>query len=415
MEMLNRTYMPYIIILFFLFFFGCAPAALVQVQPGNANSLPLIDISEGLPGDGLWRQNIALFDIDGDGFLDIVASPPRKAERGKNVPYIFLRNPAAGGWKEGSFAFPSLKVYDYGGVAAGDINGDGYPDIALAVHMGRIILLENNKGGSFVEKAFPVKTPFHSRMIVVDDINGDGRPDIIALSEAPFSYGAYEPKGILTGLNKDGSDWDVKIMEESNGLFGDSMAIGDINGDGNKDIIIAPLIHSEDKPKFIWFGDGKGNFKAYDSDLIGDDVMAFFVRSGDLDGDGKDEVVFKVSGFGKDAKTFLRAYRWTGAGFADISKGLERIEEPIVFDLADIDRDGKKELIVLSAGGLSIFRYTDKGWVERGYYRLSSAETNGAFDLEAGRNRDGSLLIVYCLGKEDQQGLNHGIRAYLLK
>lgn len=404
-----------VIVLALSFLLSCA--SVKQSPPERVSTLVLTDISEGLPRDGQWRQNIALFDMDGDGFLDVVAPPPRAAEEGENMPHVFLRDHNGGRWKEGAYTFPSLKGYGYGGVAVADINGDGYPDIVLAVHEGRIIILENNKSNGFVERPFPVKDLFHSRTVGVSDINGDGWPDIIALLGTAFSGKSHGTKGILLGVNKEGTGWDVKTLEGSETLFGDSMAIGNIKGNGNTDIIIAPLIHKNERVKLVWLGDGKGNFKVYDGDLIsGDvgDVITEYVRAGNIDGDGKDEIVFSVEGFGPVAKDTLHAYKWTGAAFDDISKGLDTIEPPIVFDLADVDGNGKKELIVLSAKGLSIYQYADKGWTESGYYQLPSAETMGAYDLRAGRNKDGSLLIVYNLGRKEPT-LNLGIRAYILK
>jgi hypothetical protein len=400
-----------------LFLAGCAPA--LQKAPQKVGSLDLSDISNGLPQNGEWRQNVALADMNGDGFLDIVAPPSRKIEEGKNIPHIFLWDQKEKRWKEGAFTFPSLKDYGYGGIAVGDINGDGYPDIVLAVHEKRIILLENDKNNGFIEKPFPVKDTFHSRMVDISDINGDGRADIIAFSEAPFRAPDRNAKGrlgILVGLNKGTDDWDVKVVEGSSELFGDSVAVGDINGDGNKDIAIAPLMYDETRAKLIWFADGKSNFTLYDGDVISNKVQSYFVRLGDVDGDGKDAVIFNVAGFGAESKFSLCAYKWTGAGFADISKGLEMIDYPIVFDLADIDGDGRKELVVLSKEGIGIYKHRDKGWDKLGYYPLPFAAV-GASDLRVGRNRDGSFLIVYNQGSmgSTDPALDRGIRAYLMK
>lgn len=395
-----------------MFFMSCTSA--VQRPAEKMNSLALVDISEGLPRDGQWRHNLVLYDMEGDGFLDIV-TPPARMSKEATVPHIFVRDRKEMKWKEGAFTLPLVKGYGYGGIAVGDLNGDGYPDIVLAVHSGRIILLENDKNHGFVERPFAPKAAFHSRAVEIADVNGDGRPDIIALSEAAFSSGSYKPAGVLVAGNKGGSgDWDIKVIDGSDGEFGDAMSVGDLKGDGSKDIVIAPLIGDKDMIKPIWFGDGKGSFSGYSGSVIPDNAMTFLVRAGDVDGDGKDEVVFKLSGFGQDAKIFLSAHKWNGAGFADISKGLETIENPIVFDLADVDGDGKKELVVLSIKGISVYKLTDKGWVESGFYGLPSAETSGAYDLKAGRNRDGSLLIAYILGRPDP-AFNRGIRAYLLK
>lgn len=399
----------FVMLLLTLFLCSCAPVT--QRPPEGVSSLALSDISEGLPRDGFWRQNIALADMNGDGLLDIVAPPPRGAKEGEKSPVIFLRD--GKGWKKGAFDFPPLKGYGYGGIAVGDLNGDGKPDIVLAVHGGEIVLLENNGSNGFVQRPFSAKKDFNSRTVAISDVNTDGRPDIIALSEAPFSAAMLgRPRGILVGINKGEGGWDVRIVEGSEVQFGDSMAIGDIKGEGNKAIAIAPLVdQKEARP--VWFGDGKGGFTAHDANLT-PDVSAFLVAAGDVSGDGKDEVVFNVSGFGQEGKISLSVFTWTGAGFADISKGLETIDRPLAFDLADLGGDRKKELVVLSMKGIGIYNFTDKGWTERGFYPLPAAETIGAFDLKTGKNRDGSLVIVYNLGRAEQS-VNNGLRAYLLK
>ena len=406
-----QTYLIAVIALSFLF--SCATA--VQQPGGKINSLGVTDISEGLPADGQWRQNIALADMDGDGLLDIVAPPPRKAKEEENMPHVFLRGQS--GWKKVSYTFPTLGDFGYGGIAVGDMDGDGYPDIVLAVHDRRIILLKNDGGKGFTERPFAVKEPFRSRTVEMSDINADGRLDIIALSSAAFSPGSYKPNGILLAIKSGDMGWDMKILEGSAGLFGDSMAVADVKGTGKKDIIIAPLMANREDATPVWFGDGEGNFRPYKGDVIAEyatgNVVPSFVRAGDLDADGKDELVFKVSGFGVEPRSYLAAYKWDGEGFANISGGLEAVQNPVVFNLADADGDGKKELIVLSIEGMRIYKYTGRGWIERGQYELSFAETAGASDLKAGRNGDGSFLIVYSLGLEGEDH-NRGLRAYLM-
>lgn len=391
----------------------CGCATLPEETPKKTGSLSLAEISEGLPREGLWRQNIVLADMNGDGFLDIIAPPMRKAEK-EDAPHIFIWNNSEKKWKGDSFTFPSMAGYGYGGVAAGDLFRDGGTDIVLGIHTGRIIPLKNDKSGRFIERAFPLKGVFYSRALEICDMNNDGWPDIVALSEASFSP-AYQPKGVLIAINKEGKEWETKTLEETSGLFGDSIAVGDVDGDGNKDIIIVPLTAKKEKNSIVWFGDGKGNFRKYEGVLFGDSEMATSVRAGDIEGNGRDILVFRAGGIGTNSKVRLASFKWTGWGFEDISAGLEAATDPIVFDLADIDGDGKKELVVLSEQGIGIYKHLDKKWVEQGVNPVASpAETAGAFDLRAGRNSDGSLLIVYILGKADPS-LNHGIRAYIKK
>jgi hypothetical protein len=392
--------------------YGCA--ASLRGTPGGAGEKGtggIIDISKGLPAEGLWRQSIELTDMNGDGYLDIVAPPPRKAKDPQKKPHIFLWDSKEGKWVEGDYRFPELKDYDYGGIAAGDLNGDGNTDIVVATHGGRIILLLSDGKGGFIDNPFPIKEEFHSRTIALSDMNGDGKLDIIALSEAPFDQ-KYTPKGLLIGINKDGREWEPQILEEGRGLFGDSLAVGDITGDRNMDIAAAILSTKKEDRKVIWTGDGKGGFEVSAADGLGETVP-FAVRAGDLNGDGRDEVVFLLSGIGLDAKVWIAAFTWNEGGLKELPAP-NLTDRPFVFDLFDWDGDGRDDLVVLTRKGLSIQKLGEGGWVELASYPLEESDTAGAYDLRAGRNKDGSRIIVYNLGR-DIPAFNQGIRALRLK
>lgn len=399
-------------VLSLIFIFSCAGT--LQKTQENKNTFTFTNISDGLPQKGLWRQNLALIDMNGDGFPDIVAPPTRKAEKDENRPCIFLWDNAAGKWQAGGYKFPDSKEYGYGSVAAGDLNNDGYPDIVLAVHTGKIVLLYNNKEKGFIEQPFP-SGDFKSRAVIATDINGDGLPDIIALSE--IFANEKEAKitdrkgGILVGLNKGGQGWEAKVIDGSEGVFGDSLAVGDINGDGNKDIVIATLTTDNEFKKLVWFGDGKGNFTKYDYNIVGD-MLPVFVRTGDINGDGKDEIVFYLSGIGEASKSVLTVLSWTEKGFEDLSHQLLDLKDvATVFDLADIDRDGKKELIALMPDGIRIFKFTGSGWINTGFYPVTQNDAIGVYDMEVSGNKDGSFIAVYNLGNEGE-AFHNGLRAY---
>ena len=56
---------------------------------------------KGLPVDGLWRQHIALYDMNADGMLDIVVRR-RKARGEQSIPHIFVFDIANNLWQEGA-------------------------------------------------------------------------------------------------------------------------------------------------------------------------------------------------------------------------------------------------------------------------------------------------------------------------
>jgi hypothetical protein len=393
-------------------FSGCATTS--QEVSQAKGSLPVTGISDGLPREGLWRTNIVLYDMNGDGFLDIVAPPPRKGKEGQSRPFVFLWSAEEKKWAEGKYRFPD-KPYSYGGVAVGDVNGDGYPDIVLAQHGKGLVLLLNDKANGFAESPLTVKDDFRSRAVVLPDVNGDGRPDIIALSEASFAED-YKPKGILVGVNK-GGEWDFRTIEGSAGLFGDALATGDLRGSGNRDIAAALLTASKEQQKLIWLGDGKGGFAGYTGELFGDGLMTVAVRIGDVDGDGKGEAVFSVAEVGPGAskeKGKLAILKWTGEGFKDISSGPD-LDYIFTLDLVDIDGDGKAEIVALTKTGIHIYKYDGTAWAEKGRYPLPEADILNVTDLRAGRNKDGSVLIAIGSGNYESRDLGQGIRAYLLK
>lgn len=403
----------FIMLVLSLFLYDCA-GTLHEGRTERTGGYLILDITKGLPQDGLWRQNIELFDMDKDGLLDIIAPPPRKADKDRRRPFVFLQT--GGGWIEGRYRFPEIEDYDYGAVAVGDVNNDGWPDIALASHNKRILLLLNDGKGGFTEADFP-SGDFKSRTAGFADLNHDGYVDLVALSEFPSpdqkeKGRTSRTQGILIGLNKQGKGWDINVMKEGSQFFGDSLFLGDINGDGNLDIAVAPMTAVKGDKKMIWIGDGRGSFRHLPADLAGDRIPTD-VRTGDIDGDGRDEVVLKLSGMGQDAVITISVSKFTGEMWIDLTSDLKLEAAPVKFDLADIDSDGRAELIILSTGGLHVYKYTGMGWAEIVSYSIPSADTEGAHDIRAGRQADGSWLIVYNLGSEASG--NRGIRAFLLR
>lgn len=389
---------------------GCAgvmKTAPTEVEgPFHVTAVP-----DGLPADGLWRESFVLYDVNGDGFSDIIAPPPRKAKADEKRPFIFIFNPKEKRWMEAKYTFPPLG-YDYGGVAVGDVNRDGLFDLALASHASSIFVLINNGDGSFREMPFSPKVEFHSRALGIEDINGDGWPDIVASSEGAFIRG-YAPKGLLAGINKEGKGWDIGLPVEGLNIYSDSLSLGDINGDGKTDIAMAPLTAKKEDKKSLWLGDGKGGFAFHPHDF--GDMLTDRVGLGDVDKDGRDEIIFALSRTGeKGGGFFVKAYKWTPAGLADISDGLETLKNrPLIFDFADMDGDGKKEMILLTRDGLHLLKYGAAGWSELFHHPVAVKDTLGAMELKVARQTDGSFIIAYSLGKETPE-YNKGLRAFLL-
>ena len=119
-----------------------------------AGDIKLIDIGQGLPHRGQWRDHFAVGDILGDGSTQIVFGPARKSGGG---PVAFREQPD--GWQRVDLKVPAGH-YDYGGVAIGDFDGDGHNDLALAMHLTGFAILRARGDGSFerIDKGLPRRT-----------------------------------------------------------------------------------------------------------------------------------------------------------------------------------------------------------------------------------------------------------------
>jgi hypothetical protein len=157
----------------------------------EAHRLSFVSFGEGLPTSGQWRDGFDIADMNGDGHLDIVHGPARKSF-GRIA--IFLGD-GKGHWRRWSEAkYPDLP-YDYGDAAVADFNGDGKPDVALAMHLRGLVVLLGDGKGNFTNwsKGLDLHVAgtgnddagFSTRALVAIDWNHDGRPDILALGEGP--------------------------------------------------------------------------------------------------------------------------------------------------------------------------------------------------------------------------------------
>jgi hypothetical protein len=385
-----------------------------QEKKVAAETLSFVESSTGLPIQGQWRQGLAFFDVNGDGSMDILAPPPRKAAKDLQNPFIWLGN-SKGEWQSTPLLVPKDVSYDYGDIAAGDFNGDGIPDMALAVHDNGLKGLKGLGNGSYTlfSDGLPSAKDFGTRALVSADFNNDGIADIAAVSEAHLRKKEIGgEKGVKVCLWTE-SQWqcgNISAEKLSDGLFADQIITGDVNGDGNTDIGVASLQHRVDL--IVWIGDGKGGFVPFNNGLITERHYRA-VAFADLNGDGRDDLVASITGFQKDGTKVLKAFLSENEGFKDFSTGLPDSEVYYTIAAADLDGDGVPEIVGGTAeGGLKVFSRKNGKWrqvsasglPETGLFRLY-----GTYLVDL--NRDGFKDIVLNFASEKLNA--GGIRVFL--
>jgi len=411
------TILQLLLIIIIVAIMGCdlGSERVEKTQKAKKSDVAFVDSSEGLPMSGRWRHGLGFYDMNDDGYVDILATPPRKASAADKEPVVWYGS-KENTWKKGSIKVPSGILYDYGSIAGGDFDGDNIADIALAMHSQDLRFLKGAGKGEYVDfsEGLPLSKEFKSRAVVSGDFDNDGVKEVAAVSEAPFRDPRARPNGLWV-FNFQGSRWESSPALKGNGaegLYADQLVIGDMNGDGNKDIAIASLV--QHRNLIIWVGDGKGGFTPFNKGLVKEQTY-MSVAFGDIDMDGKDDLIASITGFGPKGFMGLKAFLSGSDGFEQISEGLPENELFTAICAGDLDKSGAVEVVGVTAeGGIKIFRYSGNRWGQvpvQGLPESGLTRTYGIYCMDINNDGYKDLVLNYALGADlDDSG---GIRVFL--
>ena len=370
---------------------GCRPAGpspVVNSPPADpgwfedaTDRVGLDFVHDPGPTDGahfmpqIMGSGAALFDFDGDGRLDVLllqnAGPnsPSKNKLYKQMDGGRFQDVSAGSGLD--FAGWNM------GVAVGDVNNDGRPDV-LITQYGGVKLFLNEGGGKFrdVTKEAGLDAPAGRTSAAFFDYDRDGRLDLVVAryvdynpstpcagpSGAPDYCNPATFRGMASVLfhNVTGPDGrprfeDVTLPSGLGRLPGPGLGVicADLDGDGWPDIFVA----NDGKPNHLWINQKNGTFKeeavrrGVACSGLGLSQAGMGVALGDVDGDGMED--FFVTHLGEETNTLwmqgprglfldksgaagLTTPHWRGTGFGTV--------------LADFDLDGALDLAVVNGG-----------------------------------------------------------------
>jgi len=373
--------------------------------------LLFVDSSIGLPLSGKWRQGLCFYDVNGDGRKDILAPPPRKASKENQKPFLWYGH-ESGIWKNGQLEVPSDIEYDYGAIGMGDFDGDNIADMALAMHGQGMTFLKGAGKDKYVtfsnSKVILSPKAFMSRALVTADFDHDGLAEVAAVSEAKFGKSFALPSGPwIFGVQN--NQWQGRPLfdkSKQGGLFADQIVTGDVNGDGHADIGIASLY--DGKNLIIWVGDGKGGFTPFNEGLIKRKTY-LSVALGDVNGDGRDDLIASITGFGKKGVKGLKCFLSRPEGFEESSEGLPENELFTSICAGDLDGKGGVEVVgVTGQGGVKIFRYIADRWVEapnQGLPKSGLIRTYNSYCIDLNGDGYKDIALNYSPGESDKGGI----------
>lgn len=255
------------------------------------------------PGGFKGTEAVAVGDVNGDGFPDLVVS---STDNGGLT--IYLGNGTGQNWKERKKSglpngeHPEPGDAYYGGWAFDlqlvDMNGDGKLDVVASYYTGPRVWLGDGTGGFKDASQGMVKTSLGGiyGRLAVGDLNRDGRPDLVIANNVNGAE-AYlqQPDGTWKGP--------IDVMPELKG-GAQSVALADLDGDGNLDVIIGGMPSADPNPEWLPFGvyvrwgDGKGGFdQRYATTLPGLGLEVIWgIKAADLNGDGRPDLIVSTGG-----------------------------------------------------------------------------------------------------------------------
>jgi hypothetical protein len=246
---------------------GGAISVLLNHGDGTFAARQDYPIEQGPDNGGGATDFAAVGDLNGDGKLDLAAVNGFEASHGLTVYF---------GNGDGSFG--ARHDYDLAAdgdaLAVGDLNGDGVLDLAYA-DLGDVGEIFNQGGGSFV----PVKGEYpaggEGANIFAADLTADGLADVVV---------TYPDEGSVEVLLDQGGGSLRHFVDYRTAPGPEWVAIGDVNGDGTPDLVVAG------KTLSILRGRGDGSFlpgKSYSTGTTAPRAVAI----ADLNGDGKADLV----------------------------------------------------------------------------------------------------------------------------
>jgi hypothetical protein len=258
---------------------------------------------------GSHAVDLAEADFDQDGDLDVAALT-------SGIVLLFTGN------GDGTFARTDfVNVFDgsiqYGGLVAGDLNGDGFPDVCFGNGEAQLFVALNDMEGNLGE-ATEVETSVGAYDVATADVDGDGDTDLVATGDGSIQVFANDGAGAFASVGR---------ASASGFSIGNSVSTADLNLDGHVDVVVTGGSSGLNP----FYGAGDGSFEAGSTVTTSLDNHYGLIAV-DVSGDGKPDIVATstINTTENELAVRLNATELSGPVELTISELISVLDQPLV-------------------------------------------------------------------------------------
>ena len=367
-----------------------------------------------------WSENLSVSisevlsidvaDMDRDGDLDIIAAP-------KDSQFIYLYKNSGGnnpGWTT-SEIISSGSETNIRSIHASDMDGDGDMDLISGSYGDNKIRFHKNNGSTVFITTEISTSPTSFWDISSSDIDGDGDLDIVASSYYDNAINYYENDGASD------PSWTKSNIASSNDLVKD-IEIGDIDGDGDMDIISA--FNGDSEREITWFESNASDINIRNEAVAGNDYTSSSGTATIAAGQTSTTISVPIFADSQPENNEKAAITLSNASSGriidstgkltigdDDSISFTKVESdnnvslwgPTGIKVGDINSDGNLDIVSVDQNANRIAWYKNEG---SGYPSWNQSEisqiSNSLKDVDlADIDNDGDLDVIFCDDSSD--------------
>lgn len=306
---------------------------------------------------GSNAESVAIGDFNGDGRNDVVVATTASVEGGNHRKVIVLAGSVEGSLTPVQRMDSDLAADEraWPGLAAGDVDGDGRADVALATQRGVDLYLQSD--GALAERQL-VEFP-GAHQVEIEDFDGDGHGDLVTTGTAGVAWrrgvgdGTFGPPTVLSS----------RPQEE--------IETGDVNGDGRTDLV---GVTGDDSMIHVFVQTAAGTFGP-PADYPGAGAEGLAVA--DVTGDGRADVALAVGGNRPFSGIIVYPQRSQGPLGPAVQYG--SYDVPTALEAGDLNGDGRLDLFTLHNGWGAVGAYAQDLYGRLSAERLFDYPVLGSF------------------------------------